>query len=121
MNNFMEYRGYYAKIEYSATDDCFVGQVFGVADTLAFDGETVEELGSAFHQCIDEYLALCAELGKDPDKEFKGSFNVRIPPQLHRSASLYAAERDLSLNQVIAQSVETFLRTHEPSLMHPSL
>lgn len=121
MNNMMEYRGYHAKIEFSAEDECFIGRVFGVSDVLAFDGENVEELQAAFHTCIDEYLEMCQEIGKEPNKEFKGSFNIRIPAELHKSAAMYAAEKSVSLNQVIAQSVEWFLSKEEPSLIHHSL
>lgn len=107
-------------MEYSADDDCFVGRVFGIADVLCFDGSSTEELRSSFHTCIDEYLALCKEFGKSPDKEFKGTFNVRIPPELHRSASIYAAENNMSLNQVVSQSIESYLLTKEPCLVKPN-
>ncbi|WP_141742783.1 toxin-antitoxin system HicB family antitoxin, partial [Oligella sp. HMSC05A10] len=31
---------------------------------------------------------LCGELGKKPDVPFKGTFNVRISPVLHRQAAI---------------------------------
>lgn len=116
MNNLMEYGGYHAKIEFAPDDGCFVGRVLGVQDTLMFDGETVTELQESFRACIDEYLEMCKEIGREPDKEFKGSFNVRISPALHKYASLYAAGQELSLNQVIAKSVEEYLIREDPSL-----
>ena len=58
----MEYRGYHAKIDYSAED-----RTFGIKDVLAFDGLTPEELETMFHKSIDDYLEVCVELGKEPN------------------------------------------------------
>ena len=63
----MEYRGYHAKIDYSAEDRTFVGRVLGIKDVLAFDGLTPEELETMFHESSDDYLEMCVELGKEPN------------------------------------------------------
>ena len=109
MNNLMEYKGYHAKIEFSPEDDTFVGRVLGINDVLAFDGESKQELKEMFQECIDEYLAECAELGKEPDKEYKGTFNVRITPELHKQAVLESESRNISLNQFVQQAIENEL------------
>ena len=106
MNSLMEYKGYHAKIEFSAEDNTFVGTVLGIDDTLAFNGDNVEELTNMFHECIDDYLEMCAEIGKNPDKEFKGSFNIRISPELHKLAMIESEARDISLNSFVQQSIE---------------
>lgn len=67
-----------------AEDNIFIGEVFGIADSLNFHGTSVTELREMFKQSIDNYLDLCKRVGKNPDKEFKGTFNVRIPPELHK-------------------------------------
>ena len=102
----MEYKGYHASIEYSDEDNLFVGEVFGINDTLAFHGSSVQELETMFHQSIDNYLEACREFGKDPDKEYKGQFNVRIPSALHRSAALCARERNISLNEFVTVAIQ---------------
>ena len=84
----MEYKGYHASIRYSDEDKLFVGEVIGINDSLGFHGSSVDELEQMFHQSIDNYLDMCAEFGKAPDKEYKGQFNVRIPSNLHRSVVL---------------------------------
>lgn len=106
MSNMLAYKGYHATIEYDAEDEILVGTVFGVRDTLAFHGSSVPEITETFHDCIDTYLQVCAEQGISPDKEFKGSFNIRIPPALHRQAALAAEKEGISLNQFIQQSIE---------------
>ena len=110
MNQFMEYKGYHAKIEYSAEDETFVGRVIGITDTLLFDGSSVEELTDMFHQSVDDYLASCAELGKAPEKEYRGSFNVRLSPELHRRAAIAAEGRSLTLNQFMNEAVKSYLQ-----------
>ena len=91
MNNCMEYRGYHAAISFDADDGIFVGSVLGIADSLNFHGENVAELTDAFHNCVDGYLDFCREMGKAPDKEYKGSLNIRLSPEVHRQALSRAA------------------------------
>ncbi len=102
----MEYKGYHAMIQYSDEDNLFVGEVFGINDTLAFHGSSVQELESMFHQSIDNYLEICKEFGKEPEKEYKGQFNVRIPSSLHRTAALCARERNISLNEFVTEAIQ---------------
>ena len=52
----MEYKGYYATIEYDKTDDIFVGKVLGLSDSLNFHGKSISEAENMFHQSIDNYL-----------------------------------------------------------------
>ena len=85
MSNVMEYKGYHAKVEYDPNDNILVGKVIGIADSLNFHAQSTNELVSTFHQSIENYLELCKKIGKSPDKEYSGTFNVRIPSELHKS------------------------------------
>lgn len=109
MSNMMEYCGYHAQVEYDAEDQLFIGHVFGIVDSLNFHGSTVAELETMFHQSIDNYLTMCREVGKGPNKEFKGSFNVRLTPELHRDVSLEAAREGITLNQCVSKAIKHFL------------
>lgn len=106
MNSMLEYKGYHATIEYDAEDEIFVGEVFGIADMLCFHGTSIEELKRMFQQSIENYLELCAQVGKEPEKEFKGTFNVRITPELHKKAALAAASQKITLNQYVMKAIE---------------
>lgn len=106
MSSMMEYNGYHAKIEYDADDNIFIGEVFGIVDSLNFHGSSIEELEEMFHQSIDNYLNMCFKCGKEPDKEFKGTFNVRIPSNLHRKIALEAVKRNCNLNQYVIKALE---------------
>lgn len=108
-SDMMKYKGYRATIAYDEDDKIFVGEVFGVSDSLNFHGYSIAELESSFHNCIDNYLEYCAQIGKEPQKEFSGSFNVRTRPELHAKAAEYGAEYGYSLNQVVSMAMESFL------------
>ena len=109
MSKMMEYYGYHAQIEYDNDDKIFVGKVYGIVDSLSFHGTSVAELEEMFHQSIDNYLLMCSQTGRTPDKEFKGSFNIRISPELHRGISLQAAQEGISLNQYVLRALEKSL------------
>jgi len=111
MKNMLEYKGYHAKIEFDEDDMLFVGSVFGIQDSLNFHGTTIQELVDSFHQSIDNYLEMCAELGRNPDKEFKGSFNVRIDQALHREAAFAADRSGMTLNQYVEKAIRSAVNT----------
>ena len=60
MNSTLEYKGYHASIQYDAEDNIFVGEVFGISDSLNIHGTTVTELKDLFEQSFVNYLDLCA-------------------------------------------------------------
>ena len=64
-SDMMKYKGYKAAIAYDEEDKIFVGEVFGVTDSLNFHGNSIDELETAFHDCIENYLALCAQIAND--------------------------------------------------------
>lgn len=113
MANTIEYKGYIAKIEYSGEDEVFFGKLEGIRDLVNFEGASVQELQQAFRDSVDEYLAFCKEVGKEPEKAYKGSFNVRISPERHRALDLRAKRDGDSLNRAVEKAIEGYLQ--EPS------
>ena len=89
-NNVLEYKGYYTKVEYSAEDQVLFGKIEGIKDLVSFECEKLGDVEMEFHEAVDDYLAFCKDLGESPDKPYKGQFNVRIPPELHRKAAIAA-------------------------------
>lgn len=95
----MTYNGYSARVEFDADDEIFHGTIAGIRDVVGFHADTVADLKAAFHEAVDDYLAACAKIGKQPDKEFKGSLMLRIKPETHRAAAVAAQAQGKSLNQ----------------------
>lgn len=105
----LDYKGYTGTIEYSIEDSLLFGKVVGIRSLLSYEGETGNELYEDFKSVIDEYLMDCKEAGKEPEKPFKGSFNVRITSELHRQLAIKAMERNTSQNQIIGESLRSYL------------
>lgn len=68
MNNILTYKGYTAKIEFSSEDLTFFAKIDGIQDLVTFESASVEDIEREFHSAVDDYLAYCAEIGKEPDK-----------------------------------------------------
>lgn len=109
MKNMMEYKGYFAHIEYSDEDNCFFGTIAGINDVISFEGDSIEELKKAFADAVEDYLGICNRQGKEPQKAYKGSFNVRIDPELHKRAALAASAGGISLNQLVEKAVQNYV------------
>ena len=106
MGDTMTYKGYIGTVRYSEEDEVFHGKIEAINDLIMFEGASVKELKKAFHEAVDDYLETCKEMGRAPQKPFKGSFNVRIPSDLHRKAVERATRMGVSLNQLVQKALE---------------
>ncbi|MEX2591433.1 MAG: type II toxin-antitoxin system HicB family antitoxin [Anditalea sp.] len=104
---YLEYKGYTGSIEYNEEDNLLYGQILGVQGLLSYEGITGKELEDDFKKAIDAYLTDCKASGRKPEKPFKGSFNVRIPPKLHQKAALLAMQEKTSLNSFVTESIRS--------------
>jgi predicted HicB family RNase H-like nuclease len=99
----VKYKDYQAIVEYD-NGSLFV-KVLHIDDLLIGECATAAEAEAALKELIDEYLADCAEAGREPSKPFKGNFNVRISPEMHRRAAMTAADQRQSLNSWVAAAI----------------
>ena len=105
----LEYKGYTGTIEYSKEDELLFGKVIGIKSLLSYEGLTGTDLEADFKGVINDYLEDCKASNINPEKPFKGSFNVRIPSELHRDAVLKAMELNTSLNGFVSESIRARL------------
>jgi len=103
--NFLSYKNYTGSVEFSEEDAVFHGKVIGIKSLISFEGDSVSAIIRDFHNAVDEYLKYCAAKGKEPEKPFKGSFNVRINADLHRKLALTASRRGVSLNALVEDAI----------------
>lgn len=106
----MEYKGYRGVVRYSAEDRVLHGRILGIDDVVNFEGADVEELQRAFHEAVDDYLALCEKLGRAPDWEYSGRIPLRIDSALHRRVAIAADSEAKSVNSWIADALEVATR-----------
>lgn len=104
--NVLTYKGYIGSVRYSAEGDIFHGRIEGIRDLITFEGRSVDELKKAFHEVVDDYLEFCKQANKKPEKSYKGSFNVRIDPEIHRQIAVMSAMAGISLNQFVQKALE---------------
>lgn len=105
--NTMTYKGYIGSVNYSDKDQVFFGKIEGINGLVNFEGESVKELATAFHEAVDDYLAYCEDEGIEPDKSYTGVLNVRLTPAIHRQIAMLALQEGISINAFIRNAVES--------------
>ncbi|MBN7812505.1 type II toxin-antitoxin system HicB family antitoxin [Algoriphagus sp. H41] len=106
MKNLMEYKSFVGSVSFSTEDEIFHGKIEGIDDLVTFEGSSVSGLKTAFEEAVEDYLETCEQIGKTPGKSYKGTFNVRIRPELHRKVAREALKKGYSLNQFVEKALE---------------
>ena len=116
----MEYKGYFAKVDFDDDANIFHGEVINLRDVITFEGENVRELKQAFQDSVDDYLAFCTERGEDPEKPYSGKFVVRLEPELHKNITIEARKKGKSLNVWVKDVISKALKntTHRDRDAH---
>ena len=115
-DNFIEYKSYTGSVNFDAEDEVFYGKIEFIRDLITFESSDAKSLIASFRNAVDDYLDTCKELHKAPEKPFKGSFNVRITPEMHKNIGLYAACHGSSINSVVKTALEEFIQHHNAQL-----
>jgi predicted HicB family RNase H-like nuclease len=112
----MSYKDYLGSVEFDEAERIFHGKLEFIRALVSYEAEDADGLIQAFHDAVDDYLGHCREQGVSPEKPLKGSFNVRVGPDLHRRAVIAAAHAGVSLNSFITQALEAAVaeRSKEP-------
>ena len=113
VNNTIRYRDYIGSVEFSEDDGIFFGRVQGIRALISYEGENAEVLVEDFHSAVDDYLDMCAEQGIEPEKAYKGSFNVRLTQDLHRRLASYALAKNISLNRLVEEALQEYVVREE--------
>lgn len=116
MENILKYKGFIGSVKYSAEDKVLHGKIEGINDLISYEGHSVDALEQSFQEAVEDYVYLCEQAGKEPLKSFKGSFNVRINPELHRQAYMQATSRQQSLNDFVQKAIENEVNNREAAL-----
>jgi len=106
MKNVLQYKGYTGSVAFDTDDKIFYGRVLGIRALIGFEGTTVNDLEKDFRAGVDDYLDMCTEEGKEPEKPFKGTFNIRLDPSLHQRLVVHAIDEGKTLNTFIKEALE---------------
>ena len=109
MSDLLVYDMYNGTVEYSKQKGCLVGKVIGIKKNIEYEGDTLAELEEAFRDKIISYIKDCGKQGIAPEQPYKGSFNIRISPVLHRQIAIYAIEHKKSLNAAVEEAIQQYM------------
>lgn len=107
--NILMYKGYYTKITYDHDAKVMTGIIEDINDLVYFESKNADEIESEFRNAVDHYLEYCKENNIEPDKVYKGSFNVRVESDLHRKLAHFALSNEKSLNSVVEDAIREYL------------
>ncbi len=105
----MRYKGFIGSVAFSEKDDVFFGKIEGIDGLVNFEGQSVDELKNAFHEAVDYYIDFCKREGKPAHKEYSGSLNVRLTPEIHRRVAALAKQEGISINAFIRETIDARL------------
>ena len=108
-NGILEYKGYHTIIEFDKDSFSLRGKIEGISDYVDFSNSDATMIEKEFHDAVDDYLEFCNQIGKEPEKEYKWTFNVRLTPELHKQLALEAFKEGESLNATIEKAVRFYL------------
>jgi predicted HicB family RNase H-like nuclease len=110
MSNTIRYKEFIGSVNYDDDGGYLYGKIEAIDDLITYEANDVQGLKAAFREAVEDYILLCNEAGKEPGKSYKGSFNVRFPQELHQKAAVKAAQKGISLNQLVKEAVEEYTR-----------
>jgi predicted HicB family RNase H-like nuclease len=106
MKDVLRYKDFIGSVHFSSEDECFFGKIEGIDDLVTFEGRDVGDLKRSFREAAEDYIDLCRKAGKPLFKSYVGSFNIRMPAELHQKAARKSALLGISLNQFVQRAVE---------------
>ncbi|WP_299672430.1 type II toxin-antitoxin system HicB family antitoxin [uncultured Polaribacter sp.] len=116
MENYLKYKEYYGSVEFSSEDNILFGKIIGINDLVNYEAESVEELRASFIEAVEDYIETCKLVGKEPNKFFKGVFNVRTPKGVHRHLAILAEKKKMKLNELVNKAFEFLIENEDQVL-----
>ncbi len=111
MNELMEYKGFKAKVEYSADDEVFFGRLIGIDDIVTFEATNVRELKKAMKAAVEFHIEVCERLGQKIKKPYSGKLLFRLPSDLHAKIAESAVKNGKSINEWGREVLEAAVQT----------
>jgi predicted HicB family RNase H-like nuclease len=99
----LKYKDFQGSVSFE--DGVLVVQILHIDDLIIAECDSASKVEETFRDLVDDYVETCAATGKEPGKPFRGSFNVRVDPQLHKKAAMSAAAEKMSLNAWVESAI----------------
>ena len=108
MKDLMNYKNYYGSVHFDDKELFLYGKLEFIRALVTYEATEAKSLRREFEESVDEYLQLCEQEGIEPEKPFKGTFNVRLGKDLHKRVALAAEREDTTINAFVKQALEKF-------------
>jgi len=106
MKDKLTYKDFIGSVHFDAEDNVFYGKIEGIDSLISFEGQTVTKLKKSFQEAVDDYIEICLKTGKKLRKSYKGSFNIRISPELHTRIAEKSYKLGVPINKIVQQAIE---------------
>jgi len=117
MADYLKHKDYLGSVAFSSDDGVLHGKIIGINDLVTYEGSSVDELQKEFIESVEDYLTTCADLEKEPNKFFKGVFNVRTSNERHRDLAIIAEKKKMKLNELVNKAFD-FLVNNEDKVLN---
>lgn len=61
--NTLVYKDFVGSFNYIEEEEILYGKIQGISDLVTFEGTSIAEIKNAFIEAVDDYIALCKEVG----------------------------------------------------------
>lgn len=110
MKDMMQHLGYYGSVHFDDEEPIFYGKIEFIRAAVTYEATDAKGLKNAFKEAVEDYLETCRTQKIEPELPFKGSFNVRLGPELHRLVAIAAEQQRVSINKFIVDQLSEAVR-----------
>ena len=98
-NTLLKYKGYLGSVDFDLGAGVLYGKIQFINDTVTYEALSLPELQDEFEVAVKDYLETCSLIGKEPQKTYSGTFNVRVGEDLHRESVICSTKNGVNLNE----------------------
>ncbi|MBV6497139.1 MAG: hypothetical protein JFAIHJKO_02276 [Pyrinomonadaceae bacterium] len=102
----MKFGKYEAVISFDPDISMFRGEFIGLNGGADFYADSIAKLRKEGEISLRVFLDFAKEKNIEPMKRFSGQFVLRLKPEVHRKYAILAKSKNMSLNQVLATTLE---------------
>jgi predicted HicB family RNase H-like nuclease len=101
----LKYKEYLGSVDYDLESGVLYGKIQFINDIVTYEALSLPEIKVEFEIAVKDYLETCAAIGKEPQKAYSGTFNVRVGEELHREAVICSMKKGMNLNELCCEAI----------------
>ncbi len=109
MKNVMKFDEYEAVISFDPEIQKFRGEFSGLNGGADFYADSIQNLRKEGEISLRVFLEYAKEKNISPKKQLSGKLVLRLKPEIHQKYKLLASAKNVSLNQLLNETLETAL------------